>query len=352
MKAIEIKKARELQSIPDPAEFSFGKFFTDHMFVANFDAQKGWHSPRIIPFGDLQISPVASSLQYGQTLFEGMKAFRGVDKKVRIFRPEFHQKRLCAGADRLCMPGVPLDLFLEGIRALLRTDEAWVSADPRASLYLRPTLIATEAFLGMRPAETYQLLIPASPASLPPGEKPPLKIWVELEQSRASVGGLGAVKASANYGASLLATTRARAEGCDQVLWLDSATKTIIEEVGTMNVFFRIGDEFITPPLEGTILAGVTRDSVIRILRSWGLRVTERKLTVTELFESQHQLSEAFGTGTAATVSSIGEFRVGPRLLQLAPAVDSVASRLKAQLRAISRAEVVDGFGWMSEVLP
>lgn len=348
MKTIEITQTPTPQAVPCASEFGFGRFFTDHMFVADFDLRNGWHSPRVIPFGDLKMSPVASSLQYGQSLFEGMKAFRGVDDRVRIFRPEFHHNRLGEGARRLCMPEVPADFFLEGIKALLRTDGKWISADAEASLYLRPTLIATEAFLGMRPAETYQLLIPASPASQPTTRKPPLKIWVELDHARAAIGGLGSVKASANYGASLYATTRAKAAGYDQVLWLDSATKSVIEEVGTMNIFFHFGDEIITPPLDGTILGGVTRDSVIQLLKAWGIRVSERKLTLAELMGTSDQLVEAFGTGTAATVSSIGKFRIGDERLQLRSPPESLAEKLKLELRRICRGEVTDSFGWLT----
>ncbi|MFN8944214.1 MAG: branched-chain amino acid aminotransferase, partial [Pseudobdellovibrionaceae bacterium] len=269
---IKIESAKTLKPKPSTHDLGFGKYFTDHMFIADFSEAKGWFDPRIVAYQSLSLDPGASVLHYGQALFEGMKAFKGVDGKIRLFRPEMNWKRLQEGAARLCMKAPNWDLFFQGILNFVKIEETWIPTEPTTSLYLRPTLIGTEAFLGVRPSEQYLFYIIGSPVgayySQPDLGAQAVKIWVEMNDSRCAPGGIGAVKAGGNYASSLRAATAARKQGYAQVLWLDAGEKKYIEEVGTMNVFFKIADEVITPPLSGTILPGVMRNSIIELMNS------------------------------------------------------------------------------------
>ncbi len=352
MQKIEVVRSSNLSDPPPVADIGFGQYFTDHMFVAHYKAEKGWHSPRVTPLENFSLHPAAAVLHYAQALFEGMKAYRTIDGGISLFRPTFHADRFATGARRLCMPEVPTDLFIGGIEELIRQDQRWVIAGEGTSLYLRPTLIGTESFLGMRPAREYLFFVIASPAAQYfKNNKQPLRIWIEKEQSRAAVGGLGAVKAAANYCASLQATTRAKEKGFHQVLWLDSAHRTNIEEVGTMNVFFQIGDQVITPPLDGTILGGATRQSVIELLKSWNIDIQERKITLQELLTSYQsgQLLESFGTGTAASVCSIGEFSFDGGRIDLADLCeDSLSHRLFDEISQRTQGIRPDSLNWLS----
>jgi branched-chain amino acid aminotransferase len=351
--AIEHTKAPKPR--PAEADFGFGRFFTDHMFMLDYSEVLGWHAPRIVPYQQLRLDPGASVLHYGQALFEGMKAFRGVDGKIRLFRPEMNWKRLKAGTERLCMRAPDLDVFMEGILRFVRTEADWIPHAPGTALYLRPTLIGNEPFLGVRPSESYMFYVIASPVGgyYTDSSEDAVKIWVETEDSRCAPGGIGAVKAGGNYSSSLRAATRAKKKGYAQVLWLDACEKRYVEEVGTMNVFFRIGNKIITPPLGGTILPGVMRDSVIQLLESMHIPVETRRISIDEVIAAHDkgELFEVFGTGTAASVSSVGELGMSDRVLKIGDGrAGSVANELLKTITDVQYGRAADNMGWMMEV--
>jgi branched-chain amino acid aminotransferase len=351
---IEIKKSSTSRTKVPVDKLGFGKYFTDHMFLLDYQDGR-WSRPRIEPYGPLSLEPGACVLHYSQCLFEGMKAFKGKSGKIRLFRPRFHAERFAKGARRLCMPSVAEEDFLAALRTLVKLDADWVPNSRGASLYVRPTLIGTESFLGVRPAEKYQFFIIMSPVGAYYAEGfNPVKIWVEEEFTRAAPGGLGAVKAGANYAASMAASMAAKAKGYAQVLWLDAVEHRQIEEVGTMNVFFRFKGEVVTPPLEGTILNGATRDCVIRLLQDWGFNVRERKLALDEVIAGYKsgELLEAFGTGTAAVISPIGELATKSESLKLCPdgKAAELTQRLYDEITAIQYGEKHDPYGWVEEL--
>lgn len=310
MAEISVHLSSHRKTLPPAEQLGFGVHFTDHMFQVDFEAKSGWHNPRIIPYGPLQLDPSCCALHYGQSMFEGMKAFRQVDGRVVLFRPDFHLTRMQQGAPRLCMESPPVEIMKSGLKKLLQVDESWVPGGEGCALYIRPTLFASEAFLGVRPAQRLTFFIILTPVSSYYAAKgPALKIWVEKDYVRAVRGGLGSVKASANYVAGLKAAVTAKEHGYHQVLWLNAFDRDHIEEVGTMNVFFRFKDEVVTPQLDGTLLNGCTRDCVIHLLQKWGVKVVERKITWNEVRSryNQGELLEAFGSGTAAVIAQIGE---------------------------------------------
>ena len=350
---ISIQRTTNPKTKPSETDLGFGRFFSDHIFVADYSPNHQWHDPRIIPYQNFSIDPGASVLHYGQALFEGMKAFRGVDQKIRLFRPEMNWKRLQTGAERLCMKAPDLELFLESIKAFTRAESDWIPSAPTTSLYLRPTLIGNEAFLGVRPSEQYLFYIIGSPVGAYYSQRDQgaqaVKIWVETQDSRCAPGGIGAVKAGGNYASSLRASLLARQQGYAQVLWLDACEKRFIEEVGTMNVFFRIADKIITPPLSGTILPGVMRDSAIQLLRKFGLPLEERKITLDEVIEahSNKTLQEVFGTGTAASISPVGALGFQNQTLTIQQGQPGpVAQRLFQTITDIQYGKTPDEFGW------
>ncbi len=338
---------------PPEAVPAFGTVFTDHMFRADWTVEGGWGNARIEPYGPLALDPAAAVLHYSQTAFEGSKAFRAADGAIRLFRPRDHARRMTRTARRLCMPEPGEELMVEAELAVVREDAGWVPAEPGASLYLRPLLFATEAFLGVRPARAYTLLVIACPVGgyFTVGARP-LRLWVERAYSRAAPGGLGAAKAGANYVASLLAAEEAKARGFDQVLWTDAATHRYLEEVGTMNLFARIGDVVVTPPLGDTLLAGITRDSVLALLRDEGARVEERPLALEELqaAHAKGTLAEVFGSGTAAVVAPVGELAFDGGSIPIPVSPGGVAERLGRAIREIQRGEREDRHHWMVAV--
>ena len=351
---ISIQRASQLKAKPDFHQLGFGQFFTDHLFQVEYSADLGWHRPQIIPYQNFQIDPGAAVLHYGQALFEGMKAFRQKSGDIVLFRPEYNCHRLQQGAARLCMQAPPKDLMLEGIRKLVEVEKDWVPSQKGCSLYIRPTLIGTEAFLGVRPSEKYLFYVILSPVSSYYKEGlNPISIFVEEYFVRAAPGGLGSTKAGANYASSLLAALEAKKKGYAQVLWLD-VNHQHIEEVGTMNVFFQIGNEIITPSLDGTILAGGVRDCVIEILKDWGFSVSQRKLKVDEVFSAlkSGELREAFGTGTAAVISPIGKLHYkGQDWTLNDQKIGPLAQRLYDEITALQTGEAPDSRGWLSKVL-
>jgi branched-chain amino acid aminotransferase len=351
---IKVTRIPRTRKMPSAAELGFGRIFTDHMFAMDYEEGRGWFDARIVPYGPIAMDPGASALHYGQAMFDGCKAFRAADDRVLLFRGRRHAARLSDGAPRLGMVAPSADEIHEAMTSLVHSERDWVPSEPGTSLYLRPTLIGTEGFLGVRAAKKYLFYIILSPvgAYYPDGMKP-VRIWVEKDYIRAAKGGLGAVKAGANYAASLLAASDAQKRGYAQVLWLDAVEHRYCEEVGVMNLFVQLKDEIVTAPLGGTILSGVTRDSVITLLRDWGHTVNERRFAFDEIVEARKDgtLGEVFGTGTAAVISPVGEFGHRDGTLPTSDgAIGPLVQRLHSTLTGIQYGSVKDPYGWMEEV--
>ncbi len=352
--SIPITRTLSPKSRPNMDQLGFGRHFTDHMFVAKYSKSKGgWYSSEVIPYAPLQLDPCSTVLHYGQALFEGMKAFRWKDERIAIIRPHFNWQRMCQGADRLCMQPPSEDIFMGGLKALLETDKDWIPTKPGTSMYIRPTLIATEAFLGVRPSTEYIFFIVLSPVGSYYGDTTPaVKIWVEKEFTRAAPGGLGATKAAANYAGSLKAAVQARENGYAQVLWLD-VSKKYIEEVGTMNVFFVIGGKVLTPKLTGTILEGNTRAIAIEFLKRSGISIEERQITLEELktASAAGTLTEAFGTGTAAVITPISELSGTDFNIRLKndaqTGMGQISGSLYEQISSLASGKSPDALGWL-----
>jgi branched-chain amino acid aminotransferase len=345
-----------IKTLPLADDLGFGKHFSDHWFYSKFSTEKGWFESKIVPYGPMTIDPSASVLHYGQALFEGMKAFRQKDNSISVFRPHFNWERMAEGAARLCLEAPPEKLFMQGLKELLLTDTRWVPKEDNCALYIRPTLIGTEVFLCFRPSREIMFFILLSPVGSyygkGAGSNKPVRIWVEDRAIRDAPGGLGATKAGANYAASLKSALEAKQKGFDQVLWLDSQFEGI-EEVGTMNVFFVFKNEIVTPRLNGSILAGGVRDSVIQLLKHQGRKVNEKRITMSELLErhAAGDLLEAFGTGTAAVITAIGELQYKSQSLQIHQGqIGPVSQELFKTISGIQRGLAPDPFGWMVRV--
>ncbi|MBK6515200.1 MAG: branched-chain amino acid aminotransferase [Polyangiaceae bacterium] len=353
--SIRTTKTASPRPMPPAEQLGFGKHFSDHMLCVDYDAEHGWHDARVEPYAPLALDPSASVLHYGQAMFEGLKAFRQADGGVAIFRLEAHAKRMERGASRLCMPGLPPEDFMQAIRAFVAVEDAWVPSAPSTALYVRPTLIATEAFLGVRPSNKYLFFIIGSPVGSYYGGDTlkPVRIWVERDYVRAARGGLGATKAGANYAASLYAAVKAKKAGYDQVLWLDAKEHAFVEEVGTMNLFVVIDGTIITPALSDSILAGVTRDSILALAKEWGLKVEERPLGAAEVLDAKKRgkLDEVFGSGTAAVVSPVAELAFGDdRVVINDGKPGPLANRFYHEITSVQRGEKPDTHGWLSRV--
>jgi branched-chain amino acid aminotransferase len=324
------------------------------MFLADFQEEKGWYDPRIEPYGPLTLDPATAVFHYAQAIFEGLKAFRGVDGRVRLFRPHKHIERLNNSARRMCIPALDPDLALRSLVELVGLERDWVPASVGTALYVRPTIIAAEPFLGVRPAKSYVYYVILSPVGAYYREGlNPVKILVVDKYVRAVEGGVGEAKTGGNYAASLLAAEEAHAAGFTQVLWLDGVHRKYVEEVGTMNMMLRIGDQVVTPPLAGTILPGVTRDSALTLMREWGFSVSERKIGIDEVVAAARggTLREAWGTGTAAVVSPVGELAYkGERIVINAGRIGELTERLYRAIVDIQYARVPDTRGWTLEV--
>jgi len=347
---IRIQKTTSKKERPKDKDLAFGTVFTDHMFVVNFEEEKGWYDPRVEPYAPLPLDPATAVLHYGQSLFEGLKAFRGKDGRIRLFRPDKHVARLNRTAHRMCIPAIDPELILKSWTTLIDVDREWVPSAVGTSLYIRPTVIASEPFLGVRPARQYLYYVILSPVGpYYPEGLAPTRIKVIDTYVRAVAGGLGEAKTSANYAASLYAAEEAKHEGFTQVLWLDGVEHKYIEEVGTSNIMLRIGDEVITPPLAGTILAGVTRDSALALLKSWGVRVSERAITIDEVVAAADNdtLHEVWATGTAAVISPVGELAYkGRRLVVNQGRIGDMAQKLYDTIVAIQYGAAPDPHGW------
>ncbi|MDE3252737.1 MAG: branched-chain amino acid aminotransferase [Bacteroidota bacterium] len=343
---VETSKLNEmsLENLP------FGRYFSDHMLEADYENGE-WKNVEIKPYQPLLLEPSVAALHYGQAIFEGIKAYKNAEGNAAIFRPYDNFKRFNLSAERMNMPTVPEEIFMEGMRLLIEIDKNWVPSLPEHSLYIRPFMFASDPVIGVKPSETYKFLILLSPTG--PYYATPMKIYVEETYTRAAPGGVGFAKNAGNYGGSMLATSLAKKQGYDQVLWTDAFEHKYLQEVGTMNVFFVMGNKIVTPSLEdGTILAGVTRDSAMVVLKEMGREVVETKISIDELIEAHKSglLTEVFGTGTAATISMIKELRYKDYTMHFDTDNSKTARELKARLDAIRKGEAPDTHGWLLAV--
>ena len=308
---LDIKVTRTTSPKAKPeGPLGFGKVFTDHMFIMDYTKGKGWHDPRIVPYQDLVLSPASMVFHYGQEMFEGLKAYKGDDGKSYLFRPDMNGKRTNSTNKRLCIPELPVEDFVQAVKAVVKEDEDWIPTEPGTSLYVRPFIIATEPFLGVDVSETFMFIIILSPSGAYYEEGlAPVGIWIEDDYVRADRGGMGFAKTGGNYAASLAAQVKAHDDGYSQVLWLDGVEKKYVEEVGSMNIMFKIAGKIYTAATTGTVLPGVTRRSIIELLKDWGYEVIEGKLAIEDVMKAGHDgtLEEVFGTGTAAVVSPVKE---------------------------------------------
>ena len=351
---IAITKADTLKKHPDDSKLGFGTYFTDHMFNMDYNPEKGWHNPRIEPYGPMQMDPSTMVLHYGQAIFEGLKAYKAESGEINLFRPKDNLRRLNNSGHILCMPELDEDFVLKALSTLLEIEKGWVPGEPGTSLYIRPTIIATDPYIGLRSSNTYRFFIILSPvgAYYPEGFDP-VKIWVTTKYVRAVRGGVGEAKTAGNYAASLYATELAQKEGYTQVMWLDGVELKYVEEVGSMNIFFVIGDELITPELNRSILSGITRDSVIKLAKSWDIRVTERKISIDEIYaaHASGELKEVFGSGTAAVISPVGTIKFDNKVITIGDGgVGPLASRLFNTLMDIQYGKADDPFEWILPV--
>ena len=336
---------------PDESKLGFGKYYTDHMFIMDYDEGKGWHDARIVPYAPIVLDPAAMCIHYAQEAFEGMKAYRHADGSISLFRPTENCHRLNNSDDRLCIPHIDEDDMLQAIRELVRVDADWVPRQPETSLYIRPFVFATEPHVGVHPSATYQFIVILSPVGAYYAEGlAPVKIYVEDKYTRASKGGTGATKAAANYAQSLKAQMDAQAKGYSQVLWLDSVEQKYVEEVGAMNIFFKINGEVITPELTGSVLPGITRKSTVELLKHWGVPVSERRLSIDEICAAAHkgQLEEVFGTGTAAVISPVGELCYKDEKFVINGfQIGELTQKIYDELTGIQWGTRPDPFGWV-----
>ena len=355
MQEIKVELTKQPKAKPtDETKLGFGSIFTDHMFVMNYDEGQGWHDARIVPYGPIELDPSAMCLHYGQTVFEGMKAYRAKDGRVLLFRPEKNMARLNVSNERLCIPKIDEAFALKCIEKLVSVEKDWIPTAEVTSLYIRPFIFATDAHVGVHPGKHLMFMVICSPvgAYYPEGLNP-VKIYVESKYVRAVRGGMGYAKTGGNYAASLKAQDEAEEQKYTQVLWLDGVERKYVEEVGTMNVFFVIGDEVVTPALQGSILPGVTRMSAIEILKSWGLNVSERPIEIQEIYDAYQngQLKEAFGTGTAAVISPIGQLKWDDHVMEINNGkIGEISQRLYDTLTGIQWGNIEDTMHWTVEV--
>ena len=352
--SVEKVSAENLKEKPSNDNLSFGRDFTDHMFMMTWDTEKGWHDAKICPYHQFTLDPAAMVLHYGQAIFEGMKGYKGKDDQIYMFRPSDNLERMNKSAERLCMPLIPVDMVLKSLKSLLYLEKGWIPDAEGASLYIRPTMIATEATLGVKPSSSYYFYIIMSPVGAYYSEGfNPTKIYVSDEHVRAVKGGVGNVKTAGNYAASLYTAEIAKKKGYTQVLWLDAHEFKYVEEVGTSNIFFKIGDDLITPPLEGSILGGLTRDSVIQLAESWGMNVVQRRISIDEVLEANENgtLTEVFGTGTAAVIAPVGEIMYK----DVAHVINGgetgeLSQKIFSHVQGIQHGHIEDPFDWVVRV--
>ena len=324
----------------------FGHTFSDHMFIADY-ADGEWKNFQIVPYGDIMMSPAISALHYGQSFFEGLKAYKHVDGKVSVFRPYKNAERFNKSAERLCMPTLPEDIFTHSIAALVDVDSDWIPTKAGHTLYIRPFMFATDPYLGVTPSKTYKYMVITGPVG--PYFTKPVKVKIETEYSRATEGGFGYAKAAGNYGGAMLPLKMAIQQGYDQLIWTDSRDHAYVEELGAANVMFMINGKLITPSTRDTILKGVTRDTVLTLARDWGYEIEERRVSVAEVLEAAKNgtLDDAFGAGTAATIAPIGQIEHEGHLYTLSePSQREFSNKVLKTLNDIRYGVVEDTYGW------
>ena len=350
MADIKITLAETRKPLPDPDTLVFGKTFTDHMFLMDYDAGQGWHDPRIVPYGPLSLEPSCMVFHYAQELFEGMKAYRTPEGKVQLFRPMENALRFNNSCERMCVPPIDPEFFVQAVKTLVKVDQDWVPHKKGASLYIRPFVFATDPSLGVHASHSYLFVIILCPVGSYYAEGlDPVKIYVEDADVRAVRGGTVYAKCGGNYAASIRAGERAEEKGFSQVLWLDGVERKYIEEVGSMNVLFKIGGKVVTPALTGSVLPGITRKSCLELLRDWGIPVEERLISAQELFDAADagKLEEAWGSGTAAVVSPIGELAMGDKdVIVNGGQIGHLTQRLYDTLTGIQWGTEPDAYGW------
>jgi len=347
---IELNLCAEKKEVPNLDQLVFGRIFTPHMFIMNYNRDRGWHSPRIVPFSKIELHPAAIVLHYAQTIFEGLKAYFGSDGKIRLFRPWDNVARLNRSAERMCIPQVDPELALKAIKTLVLVDRDWIPRKRGSALYIRPFIFGTEGSLGVKPSCEYLFVIILSPVSAYYEEGfEPIKIYVTDTYVRAFPGGTGDVKAGGNYAASLKAQEEAKKRGYTQILWLDGLERRYVEEVGTMNIFFYFEGELATPELTGSILPGITRDSVLKLAKHLNIPAVERRISIDEVIEGAKtgRLKECFGTGTAAVISPVGKiYYKGEEYLINEGKTGPLAKRLFDYLTGLQYGEIEDIFNW------
>ncbi len=355
MEEIRFVRTQNPKVKPNDNELGFGKYFTDHMFVMDYDIEKGWYDPRIVPYGPFEVEPSLMVFHYGQAIFEGMKAYLNKDGEAVAFRPFENIRRLNRSAHRLCIPELDVDLVWKALIKLLDIERDWIPKSEGTSLYIRPFVIATDASLGVRPSHTYKFFIILSPvgAYYAEGVKP-VKIYVTDKYVRAAQGGVGFTKTAGNYAVSLYAAEEAKSKGYTQVLWLDAKEHKYVEEVGTMNIFFKIDNVLITAPLDGgTILGGVTRDSVIQLAKDMGYTIEERLLSIQEVYDAHKagKLEEVFGTGTAAVISPVGVLNWNDNIIEINNGeMGELSKRIYDKVTGIQYGKEPDKFGWIEKI--
>jgi branched-chain amino acid aminotransferase len=324
----------------------FGKTFSDHMFVADY-ADGEWKNFEILPYGPIELSPAISALHYGQSFFEGLKAYKHADGTVSVFRPDKNAKRFNKSAERLCMPALPEDIFVQSIAAVVDIDREWIPGRPNHSMYIRPFMFATDPYLGVAPSSTYKYMVLIGPTG--PYFSKTLRVKIETHYTRAAEGGMGYAKSSGNYGGSMLPARKATEEGFDQLIWTDAKNHEYVEEMGAANVMFVLDGKLITPSTRDTILDGVTRDTVLTLAREWGYEVEERRVSVAEIIDGAKngKLDDAFGAGTAATIAPVGSISFdGQEYFLSDPKTREFSQRVLRELDAIKYGAAPDTHGW------
>jgi len=352
---MEIKICRNPSPKAKPTgALGFGKIFTDHMFLMDYTEGQGWHDARIVPYGPLELDPSAMVFHYAQEIFEGLKAYRTKSGEIRLFRPYENANRMNNSADRLCMPKIDPEDWVTAVKTLVELEKDWVPHEEGTSLYIRPFMIATDAMLGVHPSKTYKFIIILSPVgSYYAGGLDPVRIYIETKYVRAVRGGTGEAKTGGNYAASIKSQEISEELGYSQVLWLDGVEQKYIEEVGAMNVFFKIAGKIVTPALVGSILPGITRKSAVELLRDWGYEVEERRLSAEEVETAAKNgdLEEMFGTGTAAVISPVGELLIGDTHIKINEGkIGPVSQRLYDTLTGIQWGRIEDTKGWITKI--
>jgi branched-chain amino acid aminotransferase len=354
IRVLPLPEEKKKPRFTDESQLGFGKIFTDRMFIAEWKAGKGWIDARIEPYGPFSLDPSCLVLHYAQEIFEGLKAYKWADGSIALFRPEMNARRFNISADRLCMPEVPEELFLRGVEELVKLEADWIPSSAGTSLYIRPTMIAVEPVLGVKPSDHFYFYVILSPVgAYYSGGFNPVKIMVEDRYVRATPGGTGEAKTGGNYASSLKAGLEAKKKGFDQVLWLDGVERRYIEEVGAMNMFFAYGNRVVTAPLEGSILNGITRNSVISLAGELGFTVDESKIEIDTIMAdiSSGKITEAFGSGTAAVITPVGALCYKDQNLEIGSGrVGSLTQKLYDTLTGIQTGHIPDRFGWVKKL--